>query len=90
MPQPQPFDPDASYCVYCHAPAAGMCAACGALCCADCVELVMGLTRRRAICRGCVDEGRLPLERRLLPWAVAGAIALAGVLAAFAFFAVDG
>ena len=39
----EPFSPDADYCVYCHAPAAGMCAECGALCCVDCVELVMGL-----------------------------------------------
>ncbi len=49
----EPFSPDADYCVYCHAPAAGMCAECGALCCVDCVELVMGWTTQRAVCNPC-------------------------------------
>jgi len=50
-----PFEPDDIYCVHCHAPAAGMCAQCGALCCGNCVELRMGLTRHRAVCRMCVQ-----------------------------------
>jgi hypothetical protein len=51
----EPFTPDDEYCVYCHAPAAGMCAECGALCCADCVDLVMGWTTRRAVCNHCSE-----------------------------------
>ena len=59
----QTFDPDSLYCVHCHAEAAGMCARCGALCCADCVELRLGLTREQAVCRVCLaDEG--PQRRR--------------------------
>jgi hypothetical protein len=50
----QPFDPDNPYCVHCHAEAAGMCARCGALCCGDCVELRLGLTRHQAVCRLCL------------------------------------
>jgi len=53
----EPFTPDDEYCVYCHAPAAGMCAECGALCCADCVDLVMGWTTRRAVCNRCAEAG---------------------------------
>lgn len=77
----EPFTPDDDYCVYCHAPAAGMCAACGALCCPDCVELVMGWTTRRAVCRTCaIDEA--PPQRaaaRALPW-LAGIAGLAAAL----------
>jgi len=82
MSHAQPFDPDASYCVYCHAVAAGMCAACGALCCGDCAELVMGLTTRRAVCRSCLARGRKPLGRRLLSWAIVVAAILVGMIAA--------
>ena len=63
--QMQPLSPDAEYCVYCHAIAAGLCAVCGAWCCGDCVELVMGLTRRRAVCRSCLRSGRVPADRRM-------------------------
>jgi len=55
-----PFQPDQDYGVYCHAPAAGMCAGCGALCCPDCVELVMGWTTQRAVCRSCAEQGEQP------------------------------
>lgn len=55
--QTQTFTPDDLYCVYCHAPAAGLCAACGALCCGDCVELAMGLTVERAVCKSCLEKG---------------------------------
>jgi len=40
--------------VYCHAVAAGLCATCGALCCADCVELELGWTTQRAVCHACL------------------------------------
>ena len=74
----EPFTPDDDYCVYCHAPAAGMCAACGALCCADCVELTMGWTTRRAVCPRCTAA--LPASpraaSRALPWLV-GLVAFA-------------
>jgi hypothetical protein len=40
--------------VHCHAPAAGLCADCGALCCADCVELVLRFTSHRAVCTTCL------------------------------------
>jgi hypothetical protein len=55
--QTQTFTPDDIYCAYCHAPAAGPCAACGALCCADCVEIAMGLTVQRAVCKPCLAKG---------------------------------
>ena len=83
MSSTQPFDPDALYCVYCHAVAAGMCATCGALVCGDCAELTMGLTQQRAICSECVRKSRRPLERRLLWWMVAAAILLAAIVGAF-------
>lgn len=79
MTTTQPFTPDDVYCVYCHAPAAGPCAVCGALCCGDCVELVMGLTTRRATCRSCLLRGHVPGGRRMLRWL---GVALVGVLAA--------
>lgn len=85
MSQPQPFDPDASYCVYCHAVAAGMCATCGALCCGECAELVMGLTVQRAVCRSCLERGRRPLERRLLWWLVGVLAILVGAIAVLLF-----
>ncbi len=56
----QPFSPDDDYCVYCHAPAAGMCAECGALCCAECVDLVMGWTTQRAVCDSCARTSEAP------------------------------
>jgi len=68
-----PFEPDDIYCVHCHAPAAGMCAECGALCCADCVELRLGLTRERAVCRVCLQAAAShdPEPRRWSPWWIA-------------------
>jgi hypothetical protein len=85
--QPTPFTTDALYCVYCHAPAAGICAVCGALSCADCVELVRGIITPRAVCRSCVRDGRLPAERsaflRGLVWAAALAALLAVVVYLF-------
>jgi hypothetical protein len=50
----QPFTPDDEYCVYCHARAAGPCAECGALCCGDCVEVVLQLSIPRAVCQTCL------------------------------------
>lgn len=84
--QEQPFTPDADYCVYCHAPAAGLCADCGALCCGDCVEIVMRVTSQRAVCRACLDAADATPRRRW-PW-IAAALALGlGVLGAVAVFA---
>jgi len=77
MPGTQPVSPDDIYCVYCHAPAAGVCAVCRALCCAGCVELVMGLTTRRAVCRDCVAKGARPADARAWRWVVVAAIGLA-------------
>lgn len=80
----EPFEPDDIYCVHCHAPAAGMCAECKALCCADCVELRLGWTREQAICRVCLRHGEAPAgtgARRSPPWpwiaAAAAVLALA-------------
>lgn len=84
--QPTPFAPDEVYCVYCHAPAAGLCATCGALCCADCVELVRGISiiTPRAVCRSCVRDSRSPAEGsaflRRMRWA-AGLAVLVALLA---------
>ena len=64
----QPFTPDDAYCVYCHAVAAGPCATCGAICCGDCVELVMGLRTQRAVCHSCLQQGRAPADARPRRW----------------------
>ncbi len=73
----QPISPDDVYCVYCHAPAAGSCAVCHALCCGDCVELVMGLTVRRAVCRSCLARNAAPADAAAWRWFAIAAIALA-------------
>lgn len=79
--QPETFTPDRDYCVYCHAPAAGPCADCGALCCTGCVELVMRFTSRRAVCRRCLSGDDVPKMRRRWPWIVgAAALVAAGFL----------
>ncbi len=51
---------DDVYCVYCNAPAAGQCSVCMSPCCADCVELVVGLTSRQAVCNLCLRVGSRP------------------------------
>ncbi len=79
MPGTQPLTPDDIYCVYCHAMAAGPCAVCGALCCGDCVELVMGLTTRRATCRACMSAGRRPTGATVVRWLALGLGALVAV-----------
>jgi hypothetical protein len=78
--QSQPFTPDHDYCVYCHAPAAGPCADCGALCCGDCVEVVQRITSRRAVCRPCVAAELVPARRRLWPWVTLATAAIVGLL----------
>lgn len=83
--QPAPFTPDALYCVYCHAPAAGACAGCGAPCCADCVELLRGVITPRAVCRSCVRAGRVPAERSAFLRGLLVAAALAVLLAAVVY-----
>lgn len=72
----QTFEPDGIYCVHCHAPAAGPCAACGALCCGDCVELRLGLTRQQAVCRVCITAAPAPRRRRRVVVVAAAALAL--------------
>ncbi len=85
MPGLDPFTPDEDYCVYCHAPAAGMCAECGALCCVDCVELVMGWTTQRATCHSCLERTEPPAaghgSRRL---AIVVAVVMVIAIGAFA------
>ncbi len=52
------FNPDDIYCVYCHAPAAGPCATCQALICADCGSLTGGSVKKVVVCQRCADGGR--------------------------------
>ena len=69
----QPFIPDDDYCTYCHAVAAGPCAECGALCCGDCVEIVLRLTTQRAVCKQCTGAEPTPTSKRVWLWIGAGA-----------------
>ena len=81
--QPAPFTPDDLYCVYCHAPAVGACAGCGALCCADCVELARGVITPRAVCRSCLRAGQPAAEHSIFRrglWFAAGLVALLATL----------
>jgi hypothetical protein len=64
----EPFAPDDDYCVYCHAPAAGPCAECGALCCGDCVDVVLRLSVPRAVCRDCLRDQPRSVWARLRDW----------------------
>lgn len=77
-----PFRPDQDYCVYCHKPAAGRCAVCHALVCADCCELQDGLIRPLALCEKCAENRPRP-KRVLLMWLLATAVFLAVLLAVF-------
>ena len=52
-----PLQPDAAYCVYCHAPASGPCATCQALICADCAVITGGSVKRVAVCTRCHEAG---------------------------------
>ena len=81
----EPFTPDDVYCVYCNAQAAGVCAECGALCCADCVELVMGWTTQRAVCSPCLrQENASPIGRIRSPrWRIAMIVVALAAAAAF-------
>lgn len=77
----EPFHPDDIYCVHCHAPAAGMCADCGALCCGDCVELRLGLTREQAVCRLCLAAAPATTKSRGRGlWIAAAALLLLGIV----------
>lgn len=77
-----PFRPDHDYCVYCHSPAAGRCAVCHALVCADCSVLKEGLIRPLALCEKCAENSPRP-RRVLLMWLLAAMVFLAVLLAAF-------
>lgn len=80
--QLDPFSPDDLYCAYCHAPAAGRCAVCHALCCADCVELEMGIATQRATCRDCRAKRKaLPGWGTFLRAATLLALVLGGLFA---------
>jgi hypothetical protein len=76
--QEQPFTPDEDYCAYCHAPAAGVCADCGALCCGDCVELVLRFTSQRAVCRSCLRDA--PPARPRWRWVMVAVAAIAAAV----------
>jgi len=65
--------------------AAGLCATCGALCCADCVELELGWPTQRAVCHACLrDRPATPRRKRHLGWFAAIAL-LIGLAAWFLF-----
>jgi hypothetical protein len=80
MPGLAPFQPDNDYCVFCHRPAAGRCAVCHALICAECAELVPGLSRPLAVCRRCARRDLHP-GRLLLAWLLIPAVLLAAAAA---------
>jgi len=80
-----PFKPDQDYCVYCHRPAAGRCAVCHALVCADCSVLKKGLSRPLALCKQCAENSPRP-GRVLLMWLLAAAVFLGALVAAFLLF----
>lgn len=52
-----PHEPGPPRCARCGAEAVGPCARCHDLLCADCAELVTGLTRPFAVCRRCHAAG---------------------------------
>jgi len=58
VPAASPFRPDDLYCVHCHAPAAGSCATCRAIICADCAVLTGGAVQGAAVCIDCGELGR--------------------------------
>lgn len=89
MPDAQQFQPDAAYCVYCHAQAAGACASCRALVCGDCSALVTGAGGKSyAVCKECDERGVLTLGRvaREIGAAALPLLAAAAVLALLAWF----
>jgi hypothetical protein len=68
-------------CAICGMPAAGPCARCRALVCADCCELTGGASPF-ALCTRCVRKGGTslaPAWRPLLLWLAAIVVGLAGV-----------
>lgn len=73
------FQPDDIYCVVCHAPAAGPCATCRKLICADCGELTGGSVKKVVVCHACARRGRGEVGWKawaalLWPWALVLAI----------------
>ncbi len=79
-----PLQPDELYCVYCHRPAAGRCARCHALICADCADLESGLSRPVAVCHRCLGA-RPPWGLSLLKWLWLPALLLAAAVAGLLF-----
>lgn len=82
MPGLAPLQPDDDYCVFCHQPAAGRCAVCHALVCADCSVLQDGLIRPLALCEKCAENRPRP-GRVLLMWLLAAIAVLAVLLVVF-------
>ncbi len=75
-------DPPAPRCAICHATAAGPCARCHKLVCADCCELVEG-AGTFALCTRCAGKGSGLGYAPLLLWLgaiIVGLAAIAGVL----------
>ena len=79
MPGLVPVQPDHDLCVICGRPAAGRCAVCHALVCADCAVLEQGLGKPVAVCRRCARK-RPRAGRRLLSWLVVPALLAAGAV----------
>jgi len=77
-------DPPASRCAICHAVAAGPCARCRKLVCADCCELVEG-AGTFALCTRCVNKGTGLGYGPLIAWLGAIILGLA-VIAALLIF----
>lgn len=71
-------------CKLCGRPAAGPCARCRSLVCADCCELTEGGASTFALCLTCVRRGGAslaPAWRNLLVWLAGIVVALAAVAA---------
>jgi hypothetical protein len=80
MPVEQPFRPDADYCVYCHAEAAGSCASCRAIVCGDCASLVTASGRSFAVCKDCEKKTSLARAWASLLWPVALLLAVGALV----------
>lgn len=78
MPGLQPVSGGPPPCSVCGRPAQGQCARCHAWLCADCAELVPGLSRPLAVCPAC-SARPLPAGRRLLRWLLWPAVVLLAV-----------
>ena len=74
-------DPPAARCKLCGAEAAGPCARCRAMVCADCCQLTTGAASTFALCTACAKRGDAPLAsawRGLLGWLALVILTVAG------------